>query len=158
MLPSRPIFCARCTDEARRRCGGGLMRLYDYWNGKRGSRAFPARQDIDPVELGDLLPNVFLIDVLQEAPYFRYRLSGSRVDEIHGQYLTGKAPRDIRTPEIAIAAESQCRQALLARSPRCDHVTLVAQDESFWHFERLILPLSDDGAAINMFLCGIYAT
>ena len=50
------------------------------------------------------------------------------------------------------------RAALIDRRPRCDHVTLLARDETYWHFERLILPLSDDGDRINMFLCGIYAT
>ncbi|MCW0232774.1 MAG: PAS domain-containing protein [Ferrovibrio sp.] len=153
-----PAACLRCTIAARQRCGRGLLRLHDYWTAKREGRRFPARRDIDPIELGTLLPHVFLIDVLPEPPYFRYRLTGTTVDEIHGQYLTGKAPRDIRTPEIAIAAESQCRQVLLTGSPGCDHVTLMAQDQSYWHFERLVLPLSDDGTSINMLLCGIYAT
>jgi len=153
------ITCGRCADAARERCGGGLLRLYRYWDHIRGDRAMPARGDIDPLHLpSGLLPHVFLVDVLPDAPYFRYRLTGTRVDEIHGEAMTGKAPRDIRTPEIALAAESQCRRVLLTRSPSCDHVTLMARDSSFWHFERLVLPLSDDGAAVNMLFCGIYDT
>lgn len=155
---SRLELCARCSDSARQRCGNGLLRLLDYWEGKRGARPFPARQDIDPVELRDLLPHVFLIDVHAAPPRFRYRLSGTMVDEIHGQNLTGKTTEDIRTREIAVAVERQCQTVLAEREPRCDHVTLLARDQSFWHFERLILPLSDDGATINMLLCGMYAT
>lgn len=141
----------------------GLHRLYEYWDAKRGDRAYPGRADIDPLELGShLLPHVFLIDVLPTAesgpPQFRFRLTGTRVDEIHGQPLTGRSTRDIRTPEIAQAAERQCRQVVQSGAPGCDHVVLLARDESFWHFERLILPLSDDGHTISMLLCGIYDT
>ncbi|MCW0232591.1 MAG: PAS domain-containing protein [Ferrovibrio sp.] len=156
--PTRFSFCARCSDQRRQHCGSNLLRLYDYWDGKRGTRAFPARRDIDPIELGGLLPHVFLIDVLLSAPYFRYRLAGTGVDKIHGQSLTGKTPSDIRTPEIAAGVEAQYSQVVADRRPRCDHVMLLAADQSFWHYERLILPLSDDGATINMLFCGIYET
>lgn len=150
--------CGRCSDEARRRCGYGLLRLLNYWEARRGPRNFPARKDIDPLDLADLLPHVFLIDVLEAAPFFRYRLTGTMVDEIHGQNLTGKTPQDIQTQEIAAAVEQQCRQVVQQRGPHCAHVRLIADDQSFWHFERLILPLSDDDRTINMLLCGIYAT
>jgi hypothetical protein len=156
--PPRFDLCAGCTPFRRRKCEAGLLRLYDYWTGKRAGRDFPARRDIDPLELGGLLPHVFLIDVLDGPPYFRFRLSGTGVDDIHGQNLTGKSPRDIKTVEIAAAVETQYRQAVADRRPRCDHVTLLAADQSYWHFERLILPLSDDGTTINMLFCGIYAT
>ncbi len=158
-----PETCRRCDGAARERCTRGLLRLHDYWTAKRGNRAFPSRADIDPLELGSrLLPHVFLIDVLPGRQSglqdFRFRLTGTRVDEIHGQSLTGKMPHDIRTPEIAQAAENQCRRVVQRRLPSCEHVALLAQDHSFWHFERLMLPLSDDGETISMLLCGIYAT
>lgn len=166
---SIPETCRRCDGPARERCTRGLLRLYDYWNAKRidrarPGRAFPSRADIDPIELGShLLPHVFLIDVLpgtdaSGTPQFRFRLTGTQVDDIHNQPLTGRAPGDIRTPEIARAAELQCREVLRRRAPCCDHVALLADDQSFWHFERLMLPLSDDGETISMLLCGIYAT
>lgn len=151
-------LCARCSEVSRLRCGSGLRRLLDYWHHKSGSRPYPARQDIDPLELADLLPHVFLIDVLDAPPHFRFRLTGTMVDEIHRQNLTGKSTQDIRTPEIADAIARQCRNVVQDRRPHCEHVSLLADDRSFWHFERLALPLSDDGQRINMLLCGIYAT
>lgn len=163
-LPAFPEACRRCDRAARLSCTRGLHRLYDYWNTKRGDRAFPHRADIDPLELGShLLPHVFLIDVLPGSdesgqPHFRFRLTGTQVDEIHNQPLTGRTPADIRTPEIAQAAERQCREVVQRRAPCCDHVALLADDQSYWHFERLMLPLSEDGDTISMLLCGIYAT
>ena len=32
-----------------------LLRLLDYWQGKRGVRDFPRRADIDPLDLGFML-------------------------------------------------------------------------------------------------------
>jgi len=151
------VFCARCPIQGEG-CRRQLLRLHDYWNAKRGSRRFPARGDIDPLDLGALLPNLFLVDVLERAPYFRYRLSGTNVDDIHGQNLTGKSPRDIKTAEVAVTVEQQYRQVVADGRPRCDHLTLLAADHSYWHYERLILPLSDDGVRVTMLLCGIYET
>lgn len=156
--PGTVMLCRRCLAAGKQPCKASLLRLHDYWETKRGTRSFPARADIDPLDLRDLLPNIFIVDVLDEAPHFRYRLSGGNVDEIHGQNLTGKSPRDIKTAEIAAVVEEQYRAALAERRPRCDHVKLLARDETYWHFERLILPLSDDGQTINMLLCGIYMT
>lgn len=155
---STVTLCRRCIAAGKQPCKANLLRLHDYWEAKRDGRPFPARADIDPLELRELLPNIFIIEVLAEAPHFRYRLSGSKVDEIHGQNLTGKSPRDIKTPEVATMVEDQYRAALADRRPRCDHVKLLARDDTYWHYERLILPLSDDGQSINMFLGGIYVT
>ncbi|MFC3675801.1 PAS domain-containing protein [Ferrovibrio xuzhouensis] len=157
MNDARDVLCARCPVRGRG-CRNQLLNLYDYWDGKRRGRAFPARADIDPLELGQMLPNLFLVDVLEAAPHFRYRLSGGNVDEIHGQSLTGKTPRHIRTADVAAAVEQRYREIVAARQPRCDHVTMLAEDHTFWHYECLLLPLSEDGERINMLLGGIYET
>src|SRR3546814_21056572 len=90
MNDARDALCARCPVRGRG-CRNQLLNLYDYWDGKRRGRAFPARADIDPLELGQMLPNLFLVDVLEDAPHFRYRLSGGHVDELPGQRLTGRS-------------------------------------------------------------------
>ena len=37
-----------------------LLRLIDYWRGKRGARNFPRRADIDAVDLGFMLDRITL--------------------------------------------------------------------------------------------------
>ncbi|MFN4277063.1 MAG: PAS domain-containing protein [Ferrovibrio sp.] len=147
-------LCARCHAGAAG-CKQHLLQLHNYWEAKRNRQNFPRRTDIEPLELGFILPNLFLVDVLPGLE-FRYRLTGTEVDEIHGINLTGKSPMDIRTPEVASLVQQQYEAALLDRRPRCDHLKLVGTDGSFWHYERLILPLSEDGHTINMLLGGIY--
>src|SRR3546814_15629289 len=54
-----------------------LRRLYDYWCGRCPAGALPARRDIDPLDIPDLLPNLFLLDVIGDAEAFVFRLAGS---------------------------------------------------------------------------------
>ena len=54
-----------------------LLRLLDYWHRKRGSRAFPRRADIDPLDLGFMLPRIALTEVHEGEAHDdlrRYRL------------------------------------------------------------------------------------
>lgn len=157
--PATSEICQRCG-RAGAGCGAQLPGLYAYWDAKRAGRAFPARADIDPLELAPWLANIFLVEIdaaqKRGAARFRYRLSGTAVDEIHGQTLTGKTPADIKTPEVARIVERQYAEVFASRQPRCDRLTMVSDDGRYWSYERLILPLSSDGATPDMFLCGIY--
>lgn len=71
-------------------CSPRLRRAWDYWNAKRGSRPMPARRDIDPTEIPDLLPYLVLTEVLQEPPWLRYRLVGTRQVALRGRDPTGQ--------------------------------------------------------------------
>ena len=58
-----------------------LRRLYDYWRSLcRGGR-LPSRRDIDPLDIPDLLSNIFLLDVIGDAEDFVFRLAGSLVED-----------------------------------------------------------------------------
>ena len=63
--------------------------LYSYWLSKRSGRLMPARKDMDPVELGKLLP--FLCIVEKPADKVQFRLMGSAMARDLGCDLTGKA-------------------------------------------------------------------
>lgn len=152
--PEFAELCLRCQVPGQG-CGSRLLELRRYWQSRRRGRPFPARSDIDPLDLTVMLPNIFLVDI-EPGPRFRYRLSGTGVDDIHGQTLTGKTPGDIKTPEVAQIVQEQYEATLRSGAPRCDHLVLHGDDGSYWHYERLILPLAADGRRIDMFLCGIY--
>ena len=83
--------------------------LYSYWLSKRNGRIMPARGDIDPRELGMLLPFLFIID--KAAGEFRFRLMGTGVVQDLGRDLTGKplsacAPN---SPEAIAAVQASGR-------------------------------------------------
>ncbi|CAN0453807.1 unnamed protein product, partial [Phaeothamnion confervicola] len=55
-------------------------RVLEYWLAKAAGRAMPSRAEIDPLELGDVLGNLCLVDVTGDAPpRFRYRVDGSNL-------------------------------------------------------------------------------
>ncbi|MBI4724573.1 MAG: PAS domain-containing protein [Rhodomicrobium sp.] len=68
--------------------------LYDYWRTCAQARPLPSRYDIDPVDIPHLLPGLSLLDVGQDLDALRYRLAGTRVREIYGTEITGRAVFD----------------------------------------------------------------
>lgn len=66
-----------------------LVHTWRYWDGLRRGRRCPSRADIDPVDIPALLPHIGLIDVEDDATHFRFRLLGTRINEMFGANLTG---------------------------------------------------------------------
>ena len=68
----------------------GLARLHAYWNERRGHAPMPARCDIDPTDIADLLKNIYLAEVEGDPPRFRYRVAGTELEATVGRKLTGR--------------------------------------------------------------------
>ncbi len=76
-----------CLDQ----CSPAIRRIWEYWNGLRGTRQMPARKDIDPLDIAaDLLPGILLTEVLQAPPWLRYRLVGTAQVALRGRDPTGQ--------------------------------------------------------------------
>ncbi len=136
-----------------------LAAIYAYWDAKRAGRPMPARRDIDPVELGPLaLPHVILTETMVEdgRRRFRFRLAGTALKQALGLDITGHYI-DAANPNKLYAAymESVYTKAMDARRPVfSSSVAMTADASSRRQTRRLICPLSNDGVAVNMFLCG----
>jgi hypothetical protein len=125
-----------------------LQRAFRYWQGKLAGRAMPARADLDPAEIPDLLPWIILVDVLPGD--FRYRLIGTEVCRIaHRDYtgerlsaLAGKGPGSVVWSNYEEVARLK---APLSRAP-----PYVGPSPHVRDCENLLLPLSADGSAVNM--------
>ncbi len=68
--------------------------LYGYWRSCAQSNAIPSRYDIDPIDIPHLLPGLSLLDAGEELEALKYRLAGTRVREIYGTEITGRAVFD----------------------------------------------------------------
>ncbi len=128
-----------------------LRRLYLYWHARRGARAFPSRDDIDPVEFDYALGRVSLIDVLESPPRFYYRVVSTQLTRHLGYEMTGKFLDQAPEPEMRDFAERHYRRALSAAAPLYENDGVVL-DGRRWRQESLALPLSSDGQAINMLM------
>ena len=66
------------------------LELFDYWTAKRGTRAAPNRTDIEPADIRDVLPHVFICD-LKPDQQLTFRLAGTALCSLCCRELKGQA-------------------------------------------------------------------
>jgi hypothetical protein len=132
--------------------------LLDYWRSKRSGRLMPRRADIDPTELpGRLWPHLMLIDVVREEERnrFRYRLLGGDVIRAFGRDPTGEYLDEATSPDAVYRGYiiEIPNDVVGHRRPlyTVNVLTLPGQTVPMTT-RRLTLPLSNDGATVNMLL------
>ena len=133
-----------------------LAQLYRYWDRKRGDRAMPARRDILPEEIGGLLGNLFMVDVVREDGYtrFRYRVVGSALTAVMDQELAGKFIDQMPFLYRKFALPAY-REILRVGRPTYKQ-TNAFEGWLVIRYKRLLLPLSSDGRQIDIVMGGIY--
>jgi len=129
------------------------VELYTYWLKKKGDRIMPARSDINPVDLPNLLPYVMLLDVEKSPLRFRIRLAGSEIVNIGGMKLTGSWVDEGPHTENIIQ-----RSTWIVENKRpyytIDVVAWASKD--YKNYTALALPLSSDGKNVDMILSSNY--
>jgi hypothetical protein len=130
-----------------------LQTLFQYWSAKRGTRAMPARADINPADIKPLLPDVMIWSAVEPFPI---RLVGDHIVRFVGGNNTGKPATDGMPPNAAAAMLGVIMDVIAAKAPR------FRLGKAFWlpekeyrMFEAAYLPLSTDGMAVDMILGGI---
>lgn len=129
-----------------------LRRLHHYWLSKRGDRRAPNRRDILPEEIPDILPWVFLIELVGER--LRYRLVGDGIRQIYGAKLIGAYLDEIDLDDVTAAYIGEYAVAARDITPVARRWSFRKHDGRYLDYERLILPLSPDDRTVDMFLCG----
>ena len=130
---------------------------YRYWLRKAGERPMPRRADIDPAEIPKLLPDVMLVDVMpvdvKPGRRYRYRLIGTENARAHGINATGRYLDEVlpgveyKAHVIGLYDESvRERRALYSE---CLFLSPGRQAPER-HTKVLFLPLSEDGASVNI--------
>jgi hypothetical protein len=132
-----------------------LVRLYDYWDSKRGARRWPSRHDIDPVEMRFALGNIDLVEITHDPIVFRFRISGSNIDRDEGFNMQGKTLDEYPLPQHRAAVRQTYLRVLEAGVPDFELLERVDEGQVV-RYGRLILPLSDDDRCIDMYLMGRY--
>lgn len=128
-----------------------LRRVYEHWTALRGGREFPARADLDPLDIGFALGNITLIDVLHDPLRFRYRLHGSVIVDRVGIDMTGKLVDEVPEPERRAFILDNYRTVITTRQPLERHGERTL-DRRHWNFDSIILPFSGDAGVIDMLL------
>jgi hypothetical protein len=131
-----------------------LKDLYAYWISKKGIRRAPPRSAIIPAEIVPLLPTLALIDVIGSPPRFCFRLFGTGLVEAYGQDLTGKFLDEIDLDSINVPILHQAAKVARECCVHMDRDCFTKRDGRHLEYERIALPLSEDGSNVNMILFG----
>lgn len=134
-----------------------LLRLLDYWEKKRAARLWPARRDIDPLDFPYVLGNVALLEVMRQPLRFRVRLFGDNLVRKIGLEITGKMLDEVPLPQLRDHLAQRCREIVERGAPYRTKGDYFMDERQSQH-ELLVLPLSEDGQAIDMLLFAFWFT
>jgi len=128
------------------------QRAFAYWQSKLGGRSMPARKDIEPTEIPDLLANIVLVDVSHDPLDFRYRLIGTAIVERIAFDYTGKRFTDLDHQQPGSRVWDTAARLCSERAPLVSDIPYVGPDQWVRGYRDLYLPLSDDGEQVNMIM------
>lgn len=129
-----------------------LRHVVAYWEGKRGTRAMPARSDLDPLEMPEHLGWIILTEVLGNPLRFRYRLVGSEITRSIGRDSTGRFLDELYAADRYDAITKPFRWVATHRRPLRAVGRLWFAHREWLSFETAELPLAKDGVNIDMIL------
>ena len=134
-------------------CHPKIRALTDYWLRIHPAAGLPGRQHFDPVDIPELLPSIFLIDVAPGAVDFTYRLCGSRLVEFFGADFTGKSFQSAFIRPKAAHAYRDLQESVRLRQPRWRRgKSAFVPSREYAEIERVYLPLAADGETVDMVL------
>ncbi|MFN3461713.1 MAG: PAS domain-containing protein [Oceanibaculum sp.] len=127
---------------------------HDYWLRIAPPDALPGRQHMDPLDIPDLLPRLWLLDVIWPGPGFRFRLVGSRIVNRLGHDPTGERLEDTdldyrNNPSLT----DRYRATVEHRRPtyRLGQQKLT-RTRDFEFVENIFLPMAEDGRTVDMLM------
>lgn len=132
--------------------GPQTQTLYRYWRSKSRDGRLPRRADFDPVDIPRLLSHLTLVDVVDDARRYVYRLVGTKEVEIRGRDPTGRSVIDGFLGPSVEDALSWYDRTVSERAPQYDNRPFVSTDGRWFGDATIFLPMSDDGARINLIL------
>jgi hypothetical protein len=133
-----------------------MAELYRYWQAARQGRRFPARADLDPLQMRGVLGNIALTEIHRDPLRFRLRLVGTNQVTRLGFDPTGMWLDEMPTPEYGTLLTGRVRQILERQEPLLVRNRQL-MDHRWYDYETLWLPLAADGHAIDMLLaCQIF--
>lgn len=119
----------------------------------------PARNDVMPEELRDLLPYVALMEAASDPAECRYLITGTVVDAMASHSFKGRTIREsVAMGNLSSLAEIVIfySQVIASCSPSFSRGSMAYQNRGYIAFDRLLLPLSSDGEAVDHILCGFF--
>ncbi len=131
-----------------------VRRLYEYWRSIHPRAGLPGRQHFEPLDIPDLLPTLWLLDVQHEPFRLKFRLVGTKIAARLGREVTGQW-LDEAHPHLANDHNyfDRYHRVVTEKEPSWRKGPPVfKQDPLVAYLENLILPLAADGETVNTLL------
>lgn len=137
-----------------------LQEFLDYWLSKHGPQGqLPSRASIDPSEIPTLLTGIALYDVehvpASKVGYrFKYRLLGTRHSSVNQADFSGRYVEDVHYPDEAVPIIGAFSLVVERKLPHYWHRDRISRRDPAVKipYERIVVPLSNDGVNVNMLL------
>ncbi len=130
-----------------------IRRLHAYWQERCNGRRMPRRNEIDPADLKDLLPDLMVGDFETEPFRTHYRLVGTRLVEIHGLDFTGLYLDELDFGEDDEIDWAHLNRLIFERKvPLFGRSSTPCAGRKAITFEFGTFPLSDDGETVNRWI------
>ena len=126
------------------------------WDAARSDRFAPSWRDLNfDAFPSDMLPYMYLVDVLKDPYRFRYRFVGTKVCDLEGRDYTNKFVHDLQPSTLAAAAVREFLK--FTRNPKPVFFMMLAdKDDPSQRLYRVYggarLPLSDDGENLTQII------
>lgn len=119
-----------------------LARFLTYWTTIAGDRPLPGRADLDPIDVPDLLPFIFLVEVLPGSPVdFAYRLIGSDIVANTARSHVGRRLSEIVHEGTQGRLIELYRETLESRTPRFRRLDYQSDLGPSSQYDTLVAPL-----------------
>ena len=136
-------------------CGETILQGYDYWLtlcARAGGLA--RRADIRPQDIRGLLSRFVLLDLYSDGVFApRFRLVGTRFEELNGMSLTGRDLREVYLPADYAEMMAVYSDIATTASPRYLESKLRRPGREMYRIRRLMLPMADADGRVA-FLAG----
>jgi len=127
----------------------------DYWTLRRGSRAMPSRDDLNPSDMRKFSPHVGLIEIRTDAdgqPDYFIRRSGGKWEEIYGQ-MTGRYLHQFLPPILEGRWRAVFDAVCERNAPVCVRSGIEFQGKTWLSAEMFVAPLGRDGKVDMLLMC-----
>lgn len=131
-------------------CDTRIADLVGLWRSRFNGGSLPARRDIEPHEIVQLLPDIMLVDVTRPGPEFRYRLVGTREVEFRGYDPTGRSVRDAFAGFDGNFCDGNYRSVVERRDPVFIVEYAPTKLGAVVRRETVFLPFAADGETVDI--------
>jgi hypothetical protein len=144
------------ADEPPAEAHPKIVQLIRHWQALAPAPGMlPGRQHFDPLRVHQLMPHLWLVDVVPDDPRrYRVRLVGGALVNARAPIRRGHFLSDAMTPE-----EARRSNELFGRIASLRHVdwrrgpSVLRHMDHVFALERVMMPMAADGVSVDMMLC-----